>query len=60
MATRASKGAVDAAEGEAEDDECGAGAADATVVRSVSDGMLESRSPAERVEVVEDWTCEAA
>ncbi len=59
MATRASKGAVDAAEGEGDEYE-GAGAADAAVVRSVSDGMLESRSPADRVEVVEDWTCEAA
>ena len=59
MATMASKGAVDDVEA-AEEEEDGAGAADAAVVRSVREGMLERRSPAERVDVVEDWTCEAA
>lgn len=59
MAMMASKGAVDDV-GAPEDDEVGAGTAEAAVVRSVSDGMLESRSPADMVDAVEDWTCEAA
>lgn len=59
MAMMASKGAVDDVEAAADED-CGAGTADAAVVRSVSEGMLERRSPAERVEAVDDWICEAA
>lgn len=59
MAMTASKGAVEAVGAAEEDEDCGAGTADAAVVRTVSEGMLERRSPAERVDVVEDWICEA-
>ena len=59
MAMTASKGAVDDVEVDAEEF-VGAGTAEAAVVRSVRDGILERRSPAEAVDVVEDWIWDAA